>query len=212
MKRTLIVVTITLLTAAIWGYIHWLNTPQYSLLKIRKSIESKDRYLFEKHVDTEHLIEEIVEDVVDFVVEEMDKSPDADSIVHLAVTRGLAAIVKPTIENAFKDAFEGFWEDEVEQIIDEADDFSGEGGARGYADSFRDLKGRLLSRLDSSEAKILYLKQAGKIAILGVETAVQTGEKRVFEFKLIKIGNYWRVSEISNFKEMLQENPLDLLN
>ena len=59
MKKNIIIIAI--LVIGIFGYNYWINTPQYSLLQIQKSVDTKDRFLFDKYVDTNGIIEEVVE-------------------------------------------------------------------------------------------------------------------------------------------------------
>ena len=71
MKRISIVSIIlaALLLAGEVGYNYWINTPQYSLIQIQKSVHEKDRLLFDKYVDTDGIIEELVDDLSKFFIE-----------------------------------------------------------------------------------------------------------------------------------------------
>ena len=69
-KRIIIIAAI--LVIGLFGYNYWINTPQYSLLQIQKSVENKDRLLFEKHVDSQKIIEEIVDDISEMFIDEVD--------------------------------------------------------------------------------------------------------------------------------------------
>ena len=74
MKKNIItiVTTITIIVIGVFGYNYWINTPQYSLLQIQKSVDTKDRFLFDKYVDTNGIIKEVVEDLSKIFIEEMD--------------------------------------------------------------------------------------------------------------------------------------------
>ena len=51
-----------------------------------------------------------------------------------------------------------------------------------------------------------YLKQEGKVARLGLERKdPETGEIIEIEFKLNKIENYWKITQIANLEELLRE-------
>ena len=69
-KRIIIIAAIIVI--GLFGYNYWINTPQYSLLQIQKSVENKDRLLFEKHVDSRKIIEEIVDDISEMFIDEVD--------------------------------------------------------------------------------------------------------------------------------------------
>ena len=50
MKKNIIIIAI--LFIGVFGYNYWINTPQYSLIQIQKAIDTKDKFLFDKYVDT----------------------------------------------------------------------------------------------------------------------------------------------------------------
>ena len=51
-----------------------------------------------------------------------------------------------------------------------------------------------------------YIKQEGKVAKLGLERKdPDTGELIEIEFKLNKIENYWKITQISNLEELLRD-------
>ena len=55
--------------------------------------------------------------------------------------------------------------------------------------------------------KVSYLKKDGKIAKLGlVGEDPDSGIKVKIEFRLNKIENYWRITQISNLEDILRQN------
>ena len=187
MKRNIIIVGI--LAASLFGYNHWLNTPQYSLLQIQKSADTKDTVLFDKYVDTNGIIEEIVEDISIIFIEEMDAegSSEYSFLDPKIIAAGFVSLFQPAIEDAIKDSFDQFWEDEVETI------------------ETKQPKPGLKNNIDSFE--MLYLKKEGKIAELGLKVEdPDSGQITELEFKLNKVENYWRVTQISNLEELFREN------
>jgi len=184
MKRNIIIIGILII--GVFGYNYWINTPQYSLLQIQKSVDTKDRFLFDKYVDTNGIIEEVVEDLSKIFIEEMDtqESSEYSFFDPQVLAAGLVSLFQPAIENAIEEGFDEFWEDEVGTV---------------------ELKSDLKNNLDSFE--VSYLKRDGKIAKLGLEGEdPDSGEIIKIEFKLIKIENYWRITQISNLEDILRQN------
>ena len=188
MKKNIItiVTTITIIVIGVFGYNYWINTPQYSLLQIQKSVDTKDRFLFDKYVDTNGIIKEVVEDLSKIFIEEMDTQGSSELYFFdpQILATGLVSLFKPAIENAIERGFDEFWEDEVETI-----------------ESTAELK----NNIESFE--ISYIKREGKIAKLVLEAEdPDSGEITKLEFKLNKTGNYWRITQISNLEDILRQN------
>ena len=184
MKINIIITAILIIGVS--GYNYWINTPQYSLLQIQKSVDTKDRFLFDKYVNTNVIIEEVVEDLSKIFIEEMDtqESSEYSFFDPQVLAAGFVSLFQPAIENAIEEGFDEFWEDEVEKV-----------------ESKSDLK----NNLDSFE--VSYLKRDGKMAKLGLEREdPDSGETIKIEFKLIKIENYWRITQISNLEDILRQN------
>ena len=184
MKKIIIIIAI--LVIGVFGYNYWINTPQYSLLQIQKSVDTKDRFLFDKYVDTNGIIREVVEDLSKIFIEEMDtqESYEYSFFDPQVLAAGLVSLFQPAIENAIEEGFDEFWEDEVETVESKSD--------------FR-------NNLDSFE--VSYLKRDGKVARLVLEGEdPDSGETIKIEFKLNKIENYWRITQISNLEDILRQN------
>ena len=147
MKKNSIIISI--LVIGIFGYNYWINTPQYSLLQIQKSLDTKDRVLFDKYVDTNGIIEEVVEDISNLFIEEMDteESSEYSFFDPQVFATGLVSLFQPAIENAIEEGFDEFWDEEVETV------------------ETKESKSDLKNSLDSFQMS--YLKKEGKIAKLG---------------------------------------------
>lgn len=184
MKKIIIAIIIFIIIAG--GYNFWINTPQYSLYQIQKSIDTKDRVLFDKYVDTNGIIEEVVEDISELFIEEMETEESSEYTFFdpKVLAAGFVSLFQPAIESAIKETFDEFWEDEVESVESKAD---------------------LKSNLESFE--VSYITRDGKIAKLGLEGEdFDSGEIIKLEFKLNKIENYWRVTQITNLQDTLRQN------
>lgn len=190
-KRIIIIAAI--LVIGLFGYNYWINTPQYSLLQIQKSVENKDRLLFEKYVDSKKIIEEIVDDISEMFIDEVDNGQSNEySILNPAFwASGLTSILKPTIESVIEEAFDDFWEHEIENF----DSYESSSEFGNIVGSF----------------EISYIKKDGKVARLGlVAIDPLTSDEVNLEFKLNKIENYWRITEISNLEELLKSRMDDV--
>ena len=190
-KRIIIIAAIIVI--GLFGYNYWINTPQYSLLQIQKSVENKDRLLFEKHVDSRKIIEEIVDDISEMFIDEVDNGQSNEySLLNPAFwASGLTSIFKPTIESVIEEAFDDFWEHEIENF-----------------DSYESSSefGNIVGSFQMS-----YIKKDGKVAKLGlVAIDPLTSDEVNLEFKLNKIENYWRITEISNLEELLKSRMDDV--
>ena len=188
MKKNIITITttITIIVIGVFGYNYWINTPQYSLLQIQKSVDTKDRFLFDKYVDTNGIIKEVVEDLSKIFIEEIDTQGSSEFYYFdpQILATGLVSLFKPAIENAIERGFDEFWEDEVETI-----------------ESTAELK----NNIESFE--VSYIKREGKIAKLVLEAEdPDSGEITKLEFKLNKTDNYWRITQISNLEDILKQN------
>jgi len=187
MKKSIIIIAIIVI--GVFGYNYWINTPQYSLLQIQKSVDTKDRVLFDKYVDTNGIIEEIVEDLSKLFIEEMDaeESSEFSFFDPQVLAAGFLSLFQPVIENAIEEGFDEFWEDEVETV------------------EIKESKSDFTNNLDSFEMS--YLKKDGKIAKLGLEREDPDSGKIVkIELKLNKIEDYWRITQISNLQDLLRQN------
>ena len=185
MKKAVFTIAITLL-AVFMGVNYWINSPEYSLLQIQKSIEHKDKYLFEKHVDQKRIIEQIIEEISSILVEADSALDYDDSILDpMLITSGILSVFKPMIENVIEDSFDVLWEDNSEN---------------------QEAYNEMIKWLESIE--ISYLVKEGKSARLGIETENNRAEKILIEYRLNKVDDYWRVNKISNLEEVIKTSFL----
>ena len=162
-------------------------------MQIQKSVENKDRLLFEKHVDSQKIIEEIVDDISEMFIDEVDNGQSNEySLLNPAFwASGLTSIFKPTIESVIEEAFDDFWEHEIENF----DSYESSSEFGNIVGSF----------------EISYIKKDGKVAKLGlVAIDPLTSDEVNLEFKLNKIENYWRITQISNLEELLKSRMDDV--
>lgn len=191
--RKVFFISLFVLLTAFAGVNYWINSPEYSLLQIKKSIEYKDRYLFEKHVDQKKIIEQIIEEISSILVKEIveaDGTLDNENAIldPTLITSGILSLFEPMIENVIEDSFDVLWEDDSEN-------------QEGYNE--------MIEWIESTE--VSYLVKEGKSARLGVETENTQAEKILVEYRLNKVDNYWRVNKISNLEEIIKTSFLNEL-
>ena len=183
------------------GFLYWQTTPEYSLLKIQEAIETKDSYLFKKHVDVENLIERTIDKIFENSIAKREKEPDKESSfpnLSSGVAEGIIEAIKPVAIN--------FLTNEIEKYIEgeSADDSTSNGLLSLPAFEKFDVR-KIESILSSAQKK--YLTKEEKVALLGLEFEDAQGELRVIEFKLRKFEDYWRLTELSNFDDIFDSFP-----
>lgn len=197
MKKFLLLAVLIILPLGIYQF--WVNTPYYSLLQIQKSIETKDVYLFEKHVDVDRIIGELINDVARIVLRETNSTNNGSTTFNAAALQtGFMELIKPGIKSLIEEGFQDLWDGDIEEseYLDESD----------------------INRAKQwiASAEFDYLRQDGKIANAGISFIdPDSQEKSIIELKLNKFENYWKVTEISNFEEQLNKvfkDYADVLN
>ena len=194
-KINSILLIILLICGGIFGYNYWKNSPEYSLLQIQKAVETNDKDLFEKYIDVDSIIEEIVDDVSKILLEKMNLEEDENSFFDpKVVAQGMIEIIKPTIDSSIEEGFESFWEENPDSEYYSNEDYE-----------------RVKKALSST--KMSYLNKNGRVAFLGMEMLdPETNENTLFEFKLNKVENYWKISEISNLEKLIEDVIDDVEN
>ena len=197
MKKFLLLAVLIILPLGIYQF--WVNTPYYSLLQIQKSIETKDVYLFEKHVDVDRIIGELINDVARIVLRETNSTNNGSTTFNTAALQtGFMELIKPGIKSLIEEGFQDLWDGDIEEseYLDESD----------------------INRAKQwiASAEFDYLRQDRKIANVGISFIdPDSQEKSIIELKLNKFENYWKVTEISNFEEQLNKvfkDYADILN
>jgi len=198
MKKTLISITILsiLVLASFLGFNYWKSTPEYSLLKIKDAIDTKDVYLFKKYVDLETVIERSVDVALEKSLENMEEKKDENIFLDTSsFAKGLVKLMKPSIVNGLVN--------KVEKYVEGKENLN-----KRLVKNDRTITA--LQDLDlSSKRNMLnngkkkYLKKDRKAARLGMEFQDKDGEIIQIELKLRKYEDYWRVTEIANLSELV---------
>ena len=77
--KKLLVGSIVLAGIAYATYNYWKQTPEYSLLQIKLALETKDSYLFEKHVDLDRLISRGVNAFIESSINKNEKGEESEA-------------------------------------------------------------------------------------------------------------------------------------
>lgn len=174
MKKALITLSITAI-AAISGYMYWLQTPQYSLIQIQDALKNKDIYAFQQYVD----IDGIINRGVDVYVVHGMKGEDSGFGQAFAV--GMVEMMKPNLIARAKS-----------EVI-------------GFVESKSSVNNSMRQKYDEGGVAIDYdIRKQGNIAFLIIDIKnLETNKSMTAEFKLRKVGDYWRVIEFSNLNDIL---------
>lgn len=103
MKRIVIAVLVILLATG-GGYYYYTTTPTYSILQIRKSVQTHDVVFFQKHVDTDTLYGRLVDDVVGAQMAKMaaDTNESGWGKMGQAIGAGMIQMMKPALLTGLK--------------------------------------------------------------------------------------------------------------
>ena len=201
MKKALLLTLVLagVMVGGVFAFSSWKTSPEYSLLRIKEALEATDPYLFKKHVDiemtTERMIDVVLEEFQDSLTEMQDEDAAFD-VTPLFV--GMLAMAKPIVVSAIVDQVEKYVENGVIptelEPVDSDETFLE--ALPINTEYFLGIGGMFLR----STRK--FLEKENRIATLGLEFVDDEGNPRLIEFLMRKYEDYWRVTEISNFKEI----------
>jgi len=194
MKKLIFVSILFLLGGGWFAYTYWKGTPEYSLMQIKRAVESHDVALFERHVDVDSLIQRAVDSVMAQSLSGIETNGSGIEALGGAIAAGMIAMVKPKIVDYTKTklimAVEG-----GQPLSDESDQ---SGVAAAAASKFESVFGNSFD-LDNYE-----ILKDGHIAYLYVTRFdEELGEDLTLKFKMREMKGYWQVIEASNLKELM---------
>lgn len=201
MKR-LAVSVVVVVVGLLAGWYYWTGSIQYSLRQIQQAIKTHDRYLFEKHVDIDNLLDRMVDDLI------QQRGIREDTAL-------LAGVVSEWKEKSVRQ-----WKKELLRNVESAGPSSAppeenlEGVVAGGAGVVESLPALLLSKPR--------IKRSGHSAILEVSGRVEGVEVSQQEKSLLNIkgdrmaipfsvqlrfvqtpSRYWKLTEIANLTDIL---------
>ena len=189
----LIGIVIAVLVAVIFYFCYWIKTPTYSLNLIRTAVEKHDSVKFEEHVDLNQLYGRAVDDLISA------NGADASNPLVAGMMQMFKQVAVPALSDATKRYVEtgNFEKKEVPKNNQKID-------PNEVADSMKDKTG-----VDTIEFKgVGNTKKDGKIAVVDIKVYDKQVKKDfIIQVKMRELDNgSWKVVEISNLKEYVQEH------
>lgn len=96
------------------GYFYWTTTPEYSMNQIGHSVKTKNKALFESHVDIRRITDTMVDEVTQMTTEEMSKSKNTLAVFGTFMATQLLNSMKPQVENLVENEINKLFENERE--------------------------------------------------------------------------------------------------
>jgi len=201
MKKALLLTLVLagVMVGGLFAFSSWKTIPEYSLLKIKEALEANDPYLFKKHVDIEMAAERMIDVVLEELQDSLTETQDEDAAFDITpLFFGMLEMVKPMMVSVIVDQVEKYVEDGVIPTgIEPVDSDENSLGILPIdTDYFLEYGGMFLRNTRK------FLEKEDRIATLGLEFIDDEGNPRLIEVLMRKYEDYWRVTEISNFKEI----------
>lgn len=199
--KKLLLGSVVLAGLAFAGFSYWQQTPEYSLLQIKQALDTKDSYLFEKHVDLERLISRGVDTFIKSWMNQQDQSYDSEAeelgaTLAKNIIEGIAPLATLYLKNLVIDQVEG--------SISNNEDGEGNSVVENLFSVNPEQRMGIKESLATAEQE--HLRQDGNNAFLGVSIVnKESAQTLLIEFKLQKYDDYWRVTEISNLETLLRQ-------
>lgn len=186
-KKPVIAGAAILLCAALYYFLYFVRTPEYSLNLIREAVQKHDMIAFERHVDTDHVCNKMVDDYMAALT-----SKESDPM-----TIGLMNMMKPTLATTLK-----------ELVIEEV---RGEGQKppktknKEVVEITDTLTENIFNDMDFKSASVIY--REGNEAVVAIAFVHPDYNKPVeLKVKMVQLDSgKWRVKEIANLMEFLGE-------
>lgn len=189
-KKALVIVLPIVIIFAIGGFLYWkfITSPEYSLSKIKESIEDRDVTAFEKYVDVDGIIMRLMSQLPEIIGGNKKAAMLGEEINQLI----LSLVQGPLL----KIAKEG-----VRTVIE-----------RGHFDksiTHTDLMSELLKQFPIDTIKIIGLEKIhkqGKVCTIPIQIYVGAYEgETTLELMMRDKGSYWQVAEISNLPKVIYD-------
>lgn len=163
------------------GYYIWTCSPQYSIKTIQQSIANHDVGTFQKYVDVDNITTKAVDKIMNSKKANKDKPQDAFS---QGIEESVKNWIKPQLTAAIRSQILNVVETKP---VDSSDSTTSNNKAK------------------STFKEISNVNKLGKEATVSLKFIDQDQKDFVVDLTMKDMGGYWRVSEIANIDQILDE-------
>ena len=192
------------------------QTPEYSLQQAVAAVQEKDLSKFRKYVDVDTLTSRMTDDATEIAITEMDtkmkaeknKNPFADFGQSLG--KAFILLAKPSLSATIKQEIEKSVESGKIEESNNANSNTSDSNTNSPINQQSKISIKEFSEKLGNFSNVKYINYKEKLAFVGVEFENETTKKKqTIEIKMRNVDNrYWQIAEISNFKELINENKL----
>ena len=191
-----------------WQYT--ITKPEYSFWQAKKAVDEHDLMLFDKYVDTGLLVENIVDQFIETAITNIEKKSEGLEGFDPSMTKGIVVKFKPKLTSIIKKKVISFVK--TGDLKKESTSKSQEALKREPEKKFpfKNIWNNLSGNKNDFQ-EVGYVKEEGKTAYIGLKFFLEKLEKPfIVDFKMRSVGNFWQVTEIVNFSNVMEK--LDKLN
>jgi hypothetical protein len=205
MKKIGIAVLIILLMSGA-GYYYYTTTPTYSILQIKKSVDTHDVVLFQKHVDIDTLYTRLIDDVMSAQMAKMAGESDGHGWEKMgaAIGAGMIQMMKPTLISSLKNSTLQYVETgNAKAAEDSKPDGSVPEAGLGKEKANLDGMMKNFGLKDKKSLDYKIIKQ-GKVATVVVPYDNEELDMPMeMQFTLRDQGGYWQLVQFNNAGELI---------
>lgn len=186
-KKPAIAGAAILLCVALYYFLYFVRTPEYSLNLIREAVQKHDMIAFERHVDTDHICNKLVDDYM-VALSQKENNPMAIGLMNMMKPALVAHLKEAVLEAA-----RGEGQEPTKTQNKEIDEMT------------EALKDNIYNDMKFKSASVIY--KEGSEAVVAI-ALVHPDYNRPVELKVRMVqldSGKWRVKEIANLMEFLGE-------
>jgi Protein of unknown function (DUF2939) len=201
MKR-LVVPLLVIGIAVVAGWYYWTGTIQYSLWRIKRAVDTHDKYLFEQHVDVESISKRLADDTLSAVTEDVtEKASTGWEQVGAGLGVAVLQMWKPQLIEQIEDG--------IIASVETGTINQGSIKTESQESNAQLKNGNAPAAVALPTVKPIRLgkiKRYGSTAIVELIGQAKVDEpEKVMRFRLVRTpGRYWQVTELENFTELFQ--------
>lgn len=186
-KKPVIAGAAILLCAALYYFLYFVRTPEYSLNLIREAVQKHDMIAFERHVDTDHICNKLVDDYM-VALSQKENNPMAIGLMNMMKPALVAHLKEAVLEAA-----RGEGQEPTKIQNKEIDEMT---------EAFKD---NIYNDMKFKSASVIY--KEGSEAVVAIALAHPDYNRPVeLKVRMVQLDSgKWRVKEIANLMEFLGE-------